>query len=346
MFLTFDDVILTLSDRIKSRTCDTSGKAEGQSDHLQTRSCIQIRRLDSLMTSERHVFEDEISDSRPENVMSDSNSLADNVVYWHHNVVMRRFTIVTGLVLSWVACDLFLHVVSPDAIASLLSFTDVDFRRLHLLTAYSLPILGVVTLALLCGFIRQGNTQLPSMITVCGGLFIIGGALTDIAVTVIHSPDLAMEGNLYLRILLDSEHSLAFVYAYAFITQLLYIALFCGLWIGFLKHRWLIVQSVSSSSPRSILEFIKAATGGAHLSVRQWLLPLRMSEIPLLYHYVWVIAIPIVFGISQFRWYVAMEWLGVVEPDFATRVGVALHGVCSSLVVYLLAVRRMALVMA
>ena len=98
------------------------------------------------MASERHVFEDEISDPRPENVMSDSNSLADNVVYWHHNVVMRRFTIVTGLVLSWVACDLFLHVVSPDAIASLLSFTDVDFRRLHLLTAYSLPILGVVTL--------------------------------------------------------------------------------------------------------------------------------------------------------------------------------------------------------
>ena len=140
-----------------------------------------------------------------------------------------------------------------------------------------LPILGVVTLALLCGFIRQGNTQLPSMITVCGGLFIIGGALTDIAVTVIHSPDLAMEGNLYLRILLDSEHSLAFVYAYAFITQLLYIALFCGLWIGFLKHRWLIVQSVSSSSPRSILEFIKAATGGADRKSTR----LNSSHIPL-----------------------------------------------------------------
>ena len=293
------------------------------------------------------VYEDEIGDPRQENVMSDSHSksLADNVVYWDQNVVMRRFTIVTSLVLSWVACDLFLHTLSWEARGVLLNIAEIDFGKLHLLTAYSLPVLGVVTLALLCGFIRQGNTQLPSVITFCGGLFIIGGALTDIAVTVIHSPDLAMEGNLYLRILLDSEHSLPFVYTYAFITQSLYIALFCGLWIGFLKHRWMIAQSVSSAAPRSILEFVKAATGGSHLTIRQWLLPLRMSEIPLLYHYVWVIAIPIVFGISQFRWYVAMEWLGIVEPDFATRVAVALHGVCSSLVVYLLAVRRMALLM-
>lgn len=278
--------------------------------------------------------------------MSDSthrHPADDGIIYWHQNVILRRFMVVSCLVLCWIGCDLGLLAISGNTSELLKQFRRIDFEQFHLYTAYSLPLSGLLTFGLLCGFVRQGNTELPRTITVCGSLFIIGGALTDITVTVIHSPDLAMEGNPYLRVLLDSNHSLVFVYGYACITQSLYIALFCGLWLGFLKHRRTIADSVSAAAPRTVFDFVKAATGGSHLTTRQWLLPLHPSEIPLLYHYVWLVAIPIVFGISLFRWYVAMEWLGVVEPDFVTRVGVGLHGICGGLIVYLFAVWRLCL---
>jgi hypothetical protein len=282
-----------------------------------------------------------------------------SVVYWKENVTLRRFLIVTSLLMTWIGCDLAIHLLSHQGIAESELWTNVQARtglpvsqflvtwlptdswRLHLYTAYSLPALGFISLVLLDRLVNQGKTRLPRGITVCGGLFIVGGALLDMAVTVAHSPDLELEGNPYVRILLDSQHSLTFVYLHAMFTQSLYITLFCGVWIGFLRHREIIVATISSSSPTSWLDFLKAATGGSHLTIRQWLFPIRPSEAPLLYHYVWLVAIPVVFGISLFRWYAAMEWIGLVEPTDYTRVYVILHGVFSTLVLYLLALWRL-----
>jgi|GEM_PF-958998 len=310
----------------------------------------------------------------------------ESVVYWKENVTLRRFLIVSGLLVLWIGCDLAIHTLAQPGIGQseiwvqlesatglpfqrlfvearphdprlktnghdprneqwvhgiLLRWLPADSWRLHLYTAYSLPALGLLALVLLDRLVNQGKTSLPRGITLGGGLFIVGGAMLDMAVTVAHSPNLELEGNPYVRILLDSQHSLTFVYIHALFTQSLYITLFCGIWIGFLRHRQIIVQTISASSPRSWLEFLKAATGGSHLTVRQWLFPIRPSEAPLLYHYVWLVAIPVVFGISLFRWYAAMEWLGLVEPTDGTRVCVILHGVFSTLVLYLLALWRL-----
>lgn len=283
----------------------------------------------------------------------------ESIVYWRNNPTLRRFLTVTGFLLCWIACDLFLqvltyhHVIGPgvwqtihqtsgfDLRQLLFDVWQIDTWRLHLYTAYSLPAIALVALVLLDRLISQGGTQLPRTVSWCGAAFIVGGAIADITVTVAHSPDLSMEGNPYIRVLLDSEHSLTFVYIHALVTQFLYITLFCGLWIGFLKHRETIAQTIAAASPGTVLEFFKAATGGAHLTMRQWLLPLRPSEVSLIYHYIWLIAIPIVFGISLFRWYLALEWLGVVEPDLASRAAIVLHGICSSLVIYFVAMWRM-----
>ena len=283
----------------------------------------------------------------------------ESVVYWKDNVTLRRFMIVSSLLLVWIGCDLALNSLAQHEIAEseflmwvqsstglpvfrmIYEWLPADSWRLHLYTAYSLPALGLISLILLDRLVNQGSTRLPWSITVCGGLFIVGGAILDMAVTVAHSPNLELEGNPYVRILLDSQHSLPFVYAHALFTQSLYITLFCGIWIGFLRHRQIIVDTISSSSPTSWLDFLKAATGGSHLTMRQWLFPIRPSEAPLLYHYVWLIAIPIVFGISLFRWYAAMEWFGVVEPTDTTRIYVILHGVFSTLVLYLMALWRL-----
>ena len=283
----------------------------------------------------------------------------ESVVNWNENVTLRRFLIVSGVVLLWIGCDLGMHLLAhqgstdselwgqfEDSIGIPISqiitpWLPQDSWRLHIYTSYSLPAFGLVALILLDRLINQGKTRLPWGITACGGIFIVGGAVLDMAVTVAHSPDLQLEGNPYVRILLDSQHSLPFVYIHALFTQSLYITLFCGMWIGFLRHREIIIQTISAASPNTWLDFLKAATGGSHLSIRQWLFPIRPSEAPLLYHYVWLIAIPIVFGVSLFRWYAAMEWIGLVEPEDLTRFYVILHGVFSTLVLYLLALWRL-----
>lgn len=282
-----------------------------------------------------------------------------SVVYWDENVTLRRFMIVSSFFLIWLGCDLVSHAIShQDSLESevwekveslsgfsvppsLAAWLPAHSWRLHLYTAYSLPALGLIALILLDRLVNQGRTGLPSGITFCGGLFIVGGAILDMAVTVAHSPDLQLEGNPYVRILLDSQHSLPFVYLHALFTQSLYITLFCGIWIGFLRHRQILVETISSASPRNWVEFLKAATGGSHLSMRQWLFPIRPSEAPIVYHCVWLVAIPIVFGISLLRWYAAMEWIGIVEPTVSTRFYVVLHGVASALVLYLLALWRL-----
>ena len=290
----------------------------------------------------------------PESIVPD-----ESIIYWRHNATLRRFLIVSSLLLGWIACDLLLqalthgNIMGHQAWNRLETLTGYDLRqllfdvwqidtwRLHLYTAYSLPAIALLSLVLLDRLVSQGDTGLPRLLSWCGGLFIVGGAILDIAVTVANSPDLALEGNPYVRVLLDSQHSLTFVYVHALVTQSLYITLFCGIWLGFLKHRQTLAQTIAAASPDSILDFVKAATGGAHLTVRQWLLPLRPSEIPLMYHYIWLIAIPVVFGISLFRWYAALEWMGVVEPEILTRIGVVLHGVCSTLALYFIFMWRM-----
>ncbi len=287
------------------------------------------------------------------------NRSDESVVYWKENVTLRRFLIVSSVLMVWIGCDLLLNAIGNNGVAAtgvlsqiesytglsvpqiLFDWLPADKWRLHLYTAYSLPAIGLIALILLDRLINQGKTRLPWGITACGGLFIVGGAILDMAVTVAHSPNLELEGNPYIRILLDSQHSLPFVYSHALLTQSLYITLFCGIWIGFLRHRRIIVDTISAASPTSSLEFLKAATGGSHLTMRQWLFPIRFSEAPLLYHYVWLIAIPVVFGISLFRWYAAMEWIGLVEPTDSTRICVVLHGVFSTLILYLLALWRL-----
>ncbi len=282
-----------------------------------------------------------------------------SIIYWGENVTLRRFLIVSGILLSWIACDLALqslsntNVVGHDIWKAAEASTGINWRRvlfddlqldtwrLHLYTAYSLPALGLIVLILLDRLVSQGDTGLPRMVSWCGVIFIVGGAIFDIAVTVAHSPNLEQEGNPYIRVLLDSQHSLVFVYTHALVTQSLYITLFCGLWFGFLKHRQTIASTIAAASPGTWIDFVKAATGGAHLTMRQWLLPLKPSEVPLLYHYVWLIAIPVVFGISLFRWYAALEWLGVVEPALVTRIAVVLHGTVSALVLYFVTMWRL-----
>jgi hypothetical protein len=162
----------------------------------------------------------------------------------------------------------------------------------------------------------QGRNPLPKIPLISGWLFSVGGVVLDAGATIINTPTLAQESNVIARALLDSGHSIGFVYLYGTVSQAFYLILVCGLWATFLRHRLTLLASAMSTNPKSGLEFIKAATGGAHLSWRQYCLPLKLSELPKSYHLVLLIAVTLT-GSMTFNWYLGLSWMGVI-PVFHT----------------------------
>jgi hypothetical protein len=80
----------------------------------------------------------------------------------------------------------------------------------------SVPLAALVlTVPLALSLAREGTATTPRVAAGLGIAFIVGGAVFDMTATVMHSPDLRFEGNPIARALLDSGHSLAFVYCYA-----------------------------------------------------------------------------------------------------------------------------------
>jgi hypothetical protein len=183
------------------------------------------------------------------------------------------------------------------------------FTELRLGTAYCLPPL----LALLCaaaGWLAWlGSSRVPWPAFAAGTLFVAGGAAFDVFATLWHSPDLAQEENPIARVLLDSGHPVRQVYAYGAVYQVLIVALVCLLWLGLLRHWAALVDSVRGH--RGLFDFLKAASGGAELSYRQWLLPLRAAEFPWAFHLAWLLAATLLGG-SAYRWHLGLEWFGVV----------------------------------
>lgn len=250
---------------------------------------------------------------------------------------LRRVVGVAVAVLAWIAVDEGISLVRGFGAGFDTPDTPSAFR---VLTTYLLPVFGGVTLAVLIRFARQGGPLRWTPGVIAGFLFIVGGALLDVTVTLTKSPDLVLEANPYVRALLDSQHPLWFVYLHLGLTQLPFVLVFCMFWAAFLRHRPMLLREIDAVHPRSPLEFLKAATGGGRLSYRQWLMPLHRAEFPLFYCTLWAIVLSVVFGITLFRYYAALEWLDVFAPQFAARVLVLMVGLCGALVIYFVALER------
>jgi hypothetical protein len=173
--------------------------------------------------------------------------------------------------------------------------------------AYAVPGILVAALVLAIRVARAGTASASWVPLLLGLAFIVGGAALDITATVTHTPDLSQERNPIVRVLLNGGHGVSFVYWYGLICQPLYLAFVAVLWVGLLRHRRSILDSVRGA--QTFLQLVKAATGGSRLTWRQWCLPLRLSELPNAYHLLWVLAVAAVAG-SMDRWYLGVEWYG------------------------------------
>lgn len=179
-------------------------------------------------------------------------------------------------------------------------------------TAYATPLVLILALILALRILSCGTQPVPYGLLIAGCSFVVGGAAFDIFATVVHSPDLALETNPIARLLLDSGHSTRFVYVYAGFCQFAFALLICLLWAGLLRHRKSIVHSVRDCT--GPMQIFKALTGGARLTWRQWLCPLRLADLPDFSTYVWVLTVMWVAG-AAYRWYLGLEWFGFSPVD-------------------------------
>ncbi len=203
------------------------------------------------------------------------------------------------------------------------------FPRISAPSAFALPPILAVCLYLAVRLACAGGATAPARWVVPGFFFIVGGAAFDMAATVLHTPDLRQENNPIARALLDSGYPVAAVYGLAAVGQTMYVALICALWAALLKHRSFLL--ISLREVRSPLAFFKAATGGGERTWRQWLCPLRRSELPDASYAVWIIAVVLIASGVE-RWYLGFEWYGFVS---GLRVLVVVCSILIGLCIYL-----------
>jgi hypothetical protein len=174
---------------------------------------------------------------------------------------------------------------------------------------YAIPFALAVCAGLALRMRRVGAAATPAWAFWPVACFIAGGVGFDILATLMHTPDLSLEGNPFARLLLDSEHEVSFVYVYAGMCQSLIVVIEATLWGALLRHREALVASIGQ--PASFWRFLRAATGGAELTWRQWLLPLSWGDLPHAYHVLWVATVLLVASACE-RWYLGLEWFGIV----------------------------------
>jgi hypothetical protein len=221
-----------------------------------------------------------------------------------------------------------LVLMVPMAAVVLLVFLSALPDPALLAIIYPVPLFLVAVLVLALVLARKGTAPVPPVLAWIGVAYIVGGAAFDILATLIHTPDLADEGNPFVLTLFRTGHSLWFVFGYGAAEQGLLVLFLCVLWIGLLRHRLVLIESLRGTTP--YWTFLKSATGGARLTWRQWLLPLSLAELPNSYFVLWTLT-AILMGGWGVRWYLGLEWFALVPM---LRVPVAVVGVGLGLAVY------------
>jgi hypothetical protein len=192
-----------------------------------------------------------------------------------------------------------------------------------LLVTYTLPLILLATIFLAVRLACYGTAPIPIWLGMIGCVYIVGGPIFDMLATIIHTPDLKLEGNVIARLLLDNGHSVTFLYVYAIVAQTLLMTLTSALWLSLLTHRAILAAEMGN--PRAVIQLLKAAVGGGK-STWSWRFTWTMSDLPQLYPLLWLLVVGLVACASD-HWYLGLEWFKLIStgrvPTVLTIVGVA-----------------------
>lgn len=163
-----------------------------------------------------------------------------------------------------------------------------------------------------------------------GLVLIIGGAFFDITNTILHSPDLSLESNPLILFLFNYNFSLFYIYCMSFLGQILLVTNFCLLWAVFLKAYPIMLQKAASED---FLSTSIKLLGGVNANF--W--KIMIGKVDPFFAVTSVI--PVLVGLSFYRWYLGLEWLNLVP---ISRVIVPVVISISTLIIYLMVSYRMA----
>lgn len=216
----------------------------------------------------------------------------------------------------WVAVAIF-GLVCATACFSVPLVLDVSVAW-HVWAAYLLviPAMGLLMLSGL--FVAKGRGRISRVPFWLGFGFIAGGVSFDIWATLLQSPDLSWEGNRAISTLLRTQHGSDFIFVYGLGLQSILACTMILLWTGFLRHRHSWLGAAMDHAPRTFAEFLKATTGGGELSWREYIAPLRVSELRCLYHVLLWTLPPMLFYAAAYRWYVGLDWFGLVPEPYSS----------------------------
>ena len=137
-----------------------------------------------------------------------------------------------------------------------------------------------------------------------GVVFVLGGSAFDITATVTFSPDLSEEGNPVVVALLNNNCSIAFIYLFMLFYQILKVSINLYLWACFLKTYPNILKSIPCVN---FFTTIKWLMGFGKMTLSDFLLSKNVQ-----FYFLFSSLSFITLMLYSFRWYVALEWLGVV----------------------------------
>lgn len=234
-------------------------------------------------------------------------SLPKHPVIRHQTI--RPMNIYNGLLALMVLIDQFRLVL----------WNDPRFTRWNAILIPALVFGNLVLLGLLA---RKAPplTRQAKPILLWGAGFIILTALADVGITLYHSPNLLMEGNPYIWVLVEADWSLPTIYCVFAFAQCSFVSVLIAALYTFLRHWTLLTENVRQSQAITFSDWIKAATGGEGLTFREWLFPLRPREFPNFYHYFWPVTFTVLVGACLIRCYAFLEWTGLVPLSLVNRI--------------------------
>lgn len=152
---------------------------------------------------------------------------------------------------------------------------------------------------------RTGSSSFSRSFAITGMGILTVSIWFDVLSTISATPDLAQEGNAFIRMAQELHFPLWSMYLLGFLAQLGFTLISCALWLSFLRHYKVYLQVIWAMDPRNLFQFIWAAIGGNLKSTTSH--PKR-ELFSRSYRASWVILLCLIEPFP--RYIFGLEWLG------------------------------------
>jgi len=160
-------------------------------------------------------------------------------------------------------------------------------------------------------FSRRGRGPVPIFLLITGWAYVLGGIGLDVGMTLVKTPDLALESNLVARAFLDSGYPPQHIRIFAFVAQVGLAVMACVAWAAFLRHRGTLVALALALRPQTFNEFTNAAVRGV-LRPTPFISRAGITFPRFNWYRLGCLALVAWVGSHLYRWYCGLEWAGLV----------------------------------